>query len=178
MPRRTKAEAAERAHYHYLAETLRGLEPKLRDGLAGSAFVPDDWREIAARRPRARKVKLSLRVEEDVVKFFRLMGPGYLQCMNDVLRVFMHARLAGVIEGADAVAYHRTPQEEYAALALDALERLKARAEKAGRGQPVREDEAALRPIILRLCALQDEMELPEEHWVLSREAIAAFFAG
>jgi hypothetical protein len=56
-------------------------------------------------------VHLTMRVDEDVVRFFKSMGAGHLVRMNDVLRSFMHARLAGVLRGADTVDYYRRSLE-------------------------------------------------------------------
>jgi len=47
-----------------------------------------------------------------VLKFFRSMGPDYGPRINDVLRSYMHARLAGVIRGAETLAHYRRREEE------------------------------------------------------------------
>jgi uncharacterized protein (DUF4415 family) len=70
------------------------------------ARIPDEWREVWEGRTR-RKRKLSFWIDEDVVKFFRSLGPGYGPRMNDVLRSFMLARLAGLIEREDLLAEYR-----------------------------------------------------------------------
>ncbi|KEJ88858.1 hypothetical protein DSW25_14535 [Sulfitobacter donghicola DSW-25 = KCTC 12864 = JCM 14565] len=57
---------------------------------------------MARGKMRQAKTRVTLRLEEDVVKFFRKMGPGYQQRMNDVLSAWMHGRLAGLIDGPDA----------------------------------------------------------------------------
>ena len=62
--------------------------------------VPWEWREIWERRSK-RKTKQSFWIDEDVLRFFRTMGPGHGPRMNAVLRSFMTARLAGLIEGED-----------------------------------------------------------------------------
>ena len=53
------------------------------------------------------KVHLSIRLNEDVVRILKSMAAGHLARMNDVLRTFMHARLAGVLRGADTIDYYR-----------------------------------------------------------------------
>ncbi|WP_284162530.1 BrnA antitoxin family protein [Frigidibacter sp. SD6-1] len=95
----------QRAHYHHLAEALKELEFHLSWDLAASGQLPEAWQEIARQRTPSRKVRLSLWVEEEVVRFFRAMGPGHTVRMADVLRTFMHARLAGVLSGAEGVVY-------------------------------------------------------------------------
>ena len=37
------------------------------------------------------------------MKWFRSMGPGYQPRMNDVLRAFMHAKLAGLLKGDETL---------------------------------------------------------------------------
>lgn len=44
-------------------------------------------------------MRLTIRLDADVVRFFKSMGPGYQPRINKVLRTFMHARLAKLIEG-------------------------------------------------------------------------------
>ena len=56
-------------------------------------------------------MKVNLRLEADVVKFFKSMGPDYGPRINDVLRSYMHARLAGVIRGAETLAHYRRREE-------------------------------------------------------------------
>lgn len=57
------------------------------------------------------KEKLTLRLDADVAAFFRAFGPGHLTRMNAVLRAFMLARQADVVQGAEAVEYAMTDQE-------------------------------------------------------------------
>lgn len=56
----------------------------------------------------------AIRLDEDVVDFFRAMGAGHLARMNAVLRTFMLARLAGVVTGPEGVAYAPTYADEEA----------------------------------------------------------------
>ena len=50
---------------------------------------------------------LAIRLDRDVVKFFRSMGLGYGPRINRVLRTYMHARLAGVIRGPETAPQFR-----------------------------------------------------------------------
>jgi uncharacterized protein (DUF4415 family) len=55
--------------------------------------VSDDWYKDAAAVVPAPKKLLSLRIDNDVVDWFKRQGPGYQTRMNAVLRAFMrHAR--------------------------------------------------------------------------------------
>ncbi len=51
-----------------------------------------------------------IRLDADVVKFFKAMGPGYQPRINRVLRAFMHYRLAGVTLGPDTTDYVLRPE--------------------------------------------------------------------
>lgn len=95
--------------FHQLGQVLRDLEADLRWGLDGSARIPADWHRIAQEREQPLKDKVTLRVDQDVLRFFRAMGQGHLARMNAVLRAFMLARLAEVVK--DYPEYEPTPKE-------------------------------------------------------------------
>lgn len=122
MTRQTKAEKERIAAYHELAETMRGLEADLRWGLNDSLRLPHAWRAIAEGPAVPKKVKVTLRLDEDVVAFFRAMGMGHLTRMNAVLRTFMLARLAGLVTGPEDVRYAPTHAEEMKALTREILD--------------------------------------------------------
>lgn len=122
MTRPTRAETERARAYHDLATTMRGLEEDLRWGLEGSLRIPEGWRRIALQPAVPRKVKLTLRVDEDVAAFFRTMGMGHLTRMNAVLRTFMLARLAGVVTGPESVRYSPTHREEVGQLRRELLD--------------------------------------------------------
>lgn len=61
------------------------------------AAVPTAWREVEREHPvHPRRVKLTLRLDDDVARFFRGQGEGYQARMNAVLRAYMVAKLAEV----------------------------------------------------------------------------------
>jgi uncharacterized protein (DUF4415 family) len=51
--------------------------------------VPEDWHEMAEAVMPASKQLLSLRLDKEVVEWFRARGPGYQTRMNAVLRAFV-----------------------------------------------------------------------------------------
>jgi uncharacterized protein (DUF4415 family) len=51
--------------------------------------VPENWYEAAEAVMPAPKKLLSLRLDEDVVDWFKRQGPGYQTRMNAVLRAFV-----------------------------------------------------------------------------------------
>ena len=130
----TRTATQTRAHYHHLASTLRDLETDLRWGLDGSARIPPEWHAIAQGVPAPRKVPVTLRLDEDVARFFRSMGAGHLPRMNAVLRSFMHARLAGVVKGPEDVAYAPSPEEVRNATMRARIEEARAKSEAEAAG--------------------------------------------
>ncbi len=92
----------QRKHHYYMGDAMRRLEWDLHNHLFEARRIPKDWHEIATRRDSA-KTRVTLRLDQDVVKWFRSMAPGYQPRINDVLRVFMHAKLAGLIHGEETI---------------------------------------------------------------------------
>jgi uncharacterized protein (DUF4415 family) len=111
MPDLTKLSPKQTAQYTYMMDVMRRLEWDLHHRIEDTGRIPPEWHEIAQARPRAAKVKVNLLLEEDVVKFFRSLGPGYGPRINDVLKSFVHARLAGVIRGAETLNLYREASE-------------------------------------------------------------------
>ena len=105
MPTKAQTDFA----FHQLGQVLRDLETDLRWKLDGSVRIPAEWHDIAQSREQPLKSKITLRVDQDVARFFRAMGQGHLTRMNAVLRAFMLARLAEVVK-AEA-RYEMTPKE-------------------------------------------------------------------
>ena len=111
MPDLTKLTPKQTAQYTYMMDVMRRLEWDLHHRIEDTGRIPVEWHEIAQGRPTARKVRVTLALEADVVKFFRSMGPGYGPRINDVLKSFVHARLAGVIKGAETLNLYREAAE-------------------------------------------------------------------
>ena len=107
MPDLKKQTPRQRAQMSYMMDVMRRLEWDLHNSIEMTGRIPEEWHEIAQQRPRSGKEKVTLRLETDVVKFFRSMGPDYGPPINDVLRSYMHARLAGVIRGAETIDHYR-----------------------------------------------------------------------
>jgi hypothetical protein len=99
MPPKGKRQAE---HFNYFLDVMRTLEWDLHQTVISHGRVPWAWHQIAKTRGAQPKVKVTMGIEEDVVKFFRLMGKGYQVRMNDVLRAYMHGRIAELIDGPDA----------------------------------------------------------------------------
>ncbi|MBF9045365.1 hypothetical protein HKCCE4037_18660 [Rhodobacterales bacterium HKCCE4037] len=85
-----------------MAEAMARLEWDLQNHLMRERRIPEEWHEISSRRCSALK-QLTVRFDEDVVKFFKSAGPGYQRRMNDVLRSFMHMKLGGFLHGEETI---------------------------------------------------------------------------
>ena len=90
----------QKLEYALLGDAIRQLEWDLRHPVFMAGRIPREWRRIH-RTPGAPKAKLTLRVDEDVVRFFRSLGRGYQGKMNLVLKGFMHARLSEFVEAPE-----------------------------------------------------------------------------
>jgi len=107
MTELAKLTKTQRENYHYMADAMRRLEWDLHHTIEQSRKIPVGWHAIAEQRYPKRKVRVTMLLEEDVVRFFKSMGTGYQGRMNEVLRVWMHGRLAGIIRGADTMDYYK-----------------------------------------------------------------------
>ena len=94
--------ATRRQHHHYLFDAMTRLEWDLQNRIAVKGRIPREWHRISAERDHATD-RITIRLDRDVVKFFRSMGPGYQPRINQVLRAFMHAKLMGLLEGDDTM---------------------------------------------------------------------------
>lgn len=101
MPAARQPTKTERIHHSHMIDVMRQVEWDLAERTRAGTRIPDAWHEIATARCPDRKTRVTLRVEESVVKFFRAMGPGYQTRMNDVLASFVHARLARFVKGPE-----------------------------------------------------------------------------
>jgi uncharacterized protein (DUF4415 family) len=74
------------------ARILAKTEEELEQDIASDpdwADMPADWPEVAEAVMPPPKQLLSLRLDTDVVQWFRDQGPGYQTRMNAVLRAFV-----------------------------------------------------------------------------------------
>jgi len=139
MPDHAKMSRLQREHFGYMMDVLEQLEWDLHLPVISQRRIPAEWHEIAQTRHPRRKKKVTLWVEEDVIRFFRKMGTGYTTRMNDVLVSYMHARLAGLIEGRDTRVEFRPvaempPRPEFDAFDEALAARVKARQDAADDG--------------------------------------------
>ena len=158
---------AVRANYHSLAQTLRGLEVDLRWGLQDTDRIPAAWHTIAQEPGVPFKASMTLRVDEDVVRFFKAMGRGHLTRMNAVLRAFMQARLAGVVKGPEDVEYQPTDHESYLVESVALIERINLRNAHSRNGQGTVDQDVEIDRSMARLKAMADELGLAPQDRIL-----------
>lgn len=106
-----KRTARGRENVHYMIDAMRRFEWDAHHHIMIEGRIPPEWHEIARERGRSRKERITTAVEVDVLRFFRSMGKGYQERMNDVLRTFMHARLAGLVDGPETADYMKRVAE-------------------------------------------------------------------
>jgi uncharacterized protein (DUF4415 family) len=79
----------------YSLEELRGMRERGETGTRADAPVyslkPDFWENARVVMPPG-KASIHLRVDSDVLEWFRAQGRGHLTRMNAVLRSFMEAQ--------------------------------------------------------------------------------------
>lgn len=114
MPDLKKQTPRQRAQMTYMMDVMRRLEWDLHNTIELTGRIPEAWHEIATATPRSAKKRVCIALEADVLKFFRSMGEWYGPRINDVLKSYMHARLAGVIRGAETLAHYREREEAHA----------------------------------------------------------------
>lgn len=85
-------------------ELLEDIEWDLYDFFDRERKIPKGWHSIWQDRDRRdpNRVRVTISLDADVVKFFKAMGKGYQPRINRVLRAFVMGRLSGMIEGPEA----------------------------------------------------------------------------
>lgn len=107
-----KMTKAQRMHWNYAVDARRMVEYDLHSVAMKLRCLPPEWDEIWKDKDRrdAKLVPVTIRLDADVVKFFKALGPGYQPRINRVLRSFMHYRLAGIVDGPDTTDYVMRPE--------------------------------------------------------------------
>ncbi|SFI89137.1 BrnA antitoxin family protein [Jannaschia pohangensis] len=93
-------------HQNEMIAAMERFEWDMHDAVGRAGRLPPEWREIWEAKG-APKTRMTLRLDADVVRFFKSMGAGYGPRMNSVLRSFMLARLAGLIRHGDLAGKYR-----------------------------------------------------------------------
>ena len=103
----------EKMHWSYGVDAIKMMEHDLLGYLHEFKALPNEWDEIWQEEDRRdpKRTRVTIRLDGDVVKFFKGMGAGYQTRINRVLRAFMHFRLAKLLEGPDTTDFVLKPDE-------------------------------------------------------------------
>ena len=94
---------------------LDRLQTELTDTWV-SESLPEDWNGLDYWAPVARsRTRVTLRLDTDMVKWFRSMGPGYQKRINLILRIYFLGLVGGRIKAYPTD--NTTPRLRMAALA-------------------------------------------------------------
>ncbi|WP_420555924.1 BrnA antitoxin family protein [Roseovarius sp.] len=78
-----------------LMDELRELQESLTEHWLDRS-LPEEWQGLESREPIARpKTRVTIRLDSDMVKWFRRLGPGYGARINRVLRLYWLALIEG-----------------------------------------------------------------------------------
>ena len=118
MTKPAKMTKTQRINWGYAIDAHRMIEHDLLSVASKLRCVPKEWDEVWEDKDRRdpKRERVTIRLDADVIKFFKAMGEGYQPRMNRVLRAFMHYRLAGIVNGPDTTDYVLHPErttEEY-----------------------------------------------------------------
>ena len=84
-----------------------------QDGYEQAQAQPEGWARVEAENPvHPPRQRLTLRLDEDVIKWFKGVGCGYQPRMNAVLRYYMLSRRARLLETHSEVALREIMAEE------------------------------------------------------------------
>ncbi len=80
-----------------MIQELRALQEQLTENWIGGS-LPDDWNGLDSADPVApAKTRVTIRLDNDMVRWFRKLGPGYSARINQILRIYWQAVLAGQV---------------------------------------------------------------------------------
>jgi len=83
-------------------DSLMQLHMKVYGREVMSLHAPKDWETLEETfRCEAKKKRVTLLLDEPVVRFFRMKGRGYQALINEVLKTYAELRLAKVLEGPE-----------------------------------------------------------------------------
>lgn len=100
-------------HWSFAVDAYKMFESDLISYVNEGRNLPRGWDEIWEEQDKRdpKRVKITISLDDDVLRFFKGLGPGYQPRMNRVLRAFMHFRLAKIIDGPDTTDYILKPEK-------------------------------------------------------------------
>ncbi|MCX7644596.1 MAG: BrnA antitoxin family protein [Rhodobacteraceae bacterium] len=95
---------AQRVHYRHYFDAMRQFEWDLRHAVFAERCIPAEWKALLEADRTPDKVRVTLRLDEDVVRFFRThWGQGYQSRINTVLRAFLKLKMSHYASGPDSL---------------------------------------------------------------------------
>ena len=107
-----KKTPTQRQHMMFGVDALMKTEEEVLFTLMDQHSLPKEWHEVWQDKDRrdVARVRVTARLDADVVKFFKAMGEGYQHRMNRVLRAYMHLRLGKIVDGPDTTDFVMRPE--------------------------------------------------------------------
>ncbi len=96
--------ARQRLQYRFMHDQMLQFEWDLRHAVWDQRIIPDEWHNLLNAEPVSSKTRVTVRLDSDLVKFFRSYGSGWQPMLNTAVRAFVKARLAGMVEGPENMA--------------------------------------------------------------------------
>lgn len=90
----TRPTRRESAYFSAMMQNLMVLQEELK-GQWVDRSLPEGWNAIEPVAPAT--TRLTLRLDTDLARWFRKLGPGYQKCINQILRVYVEAAMSGRI---------------------------------------------------------------------------------
>lgn len=93
----------QRLEYRFMRDQMLQFEWDLRHAVLDGRIVPSAWHGLLANEPPQAKTRVTIRLDADLVKFFRSYGTGWQPLLNSVLRAYLKARMASLIDGPESL---------------------------------------------------------------------------
>ncbi|WP_127901595.1 BrnA antitoxin family protein [Solirhodobacter olei] len=88
-------------YYYFMSVAQKRVEWEIANTLWRGWGLPAAWNEIGLGPREGKREKVTLYLDESVMKFFRAMGRGVHPRINDVLKIWMYGRLMRLIHGPE-----------------------------------------------------------------------------
>lgn len=88
----------QRLQYRFMIDQMMQVEYDLRHAVLHRVVVPHDWNRILSHEPVKGTTRVTIRLDEDLVRFFRKLGPGWQSKLNAVVRGYVKGRMAGIVK--------------------------------------------------------------------------------
>ncbi|NNK65689.1 MAG: BrnA antitoxin family protein [Rhodobacteraceae bacterium] len=104
-----------RLEHRFLIDQLSQFEWDLRHAVWDGRVLPSEWNFAFNTENQPKKTRVTIRLDADVVAFFRKMGPRWQTRVNLIVRSYVKARLADLVDGPTGieVALDSIPERPY-----------------------------------------------------------------